>query len=61
MEEWLLYCVCIVGTVSRPQLQTSIKTRNFVTFYKFLMHLGRAPHLIHEFINTKQKFNELIQ
>jgi hypothetical protein len=26
--------------VSRPQLWTSIKTHNFVTFYKFLMHLG---------------------
>ncbi len=29
-----------VETVSRAQLWTWIKTRNFVTFYKFLMHLG---------------------
>jgi hypothetical protein len=29
-----------MGTVSRAQLQTSIKTCNVVTFYKFLMHLG---------------------
>jgi hypothetical protein len=29
-----------VGTVSRAQLWTSIKTLNFVTFYKFLPHIG---------------------
>ncbi len=29
-----------VGTVSRAQHQILIKTCNFVTFYKFLMHLG---------------------
>ena len=28
-----------VGKVSRAQLWTSIKTRNFVTFYEFLIHL----------------------
>ncbi len=29
-----------VGTVSRPQLRTLIKTRNFVTFSKILIHVG---------------------
>ncbi len=29
-----------IGTVSRAQLWTSIKTCNFVTFYEFLLHLG---------------------
>jgi hypothetical protein len=36
------YCIVFVfvRTVSKPCVQTSIKTRNFVTFYKFLIHLG---------------------
>jgi hypothetical protein len=36
------FCIAFVSlnAVSESHTQTSIKTRNFVTFYKFLMQLG---------------------
>ncbi len=48
MQEWLLYCVCINEKCLNPVLQTSIKTGNFVTFYKFLIHLGMHHTLLDE-------------
>ncbi len=41
MPEWLSYCVCFLfRTVSGLYVSDTIKTRNFVTIYKILIHLG---------------------
>jgi hypothetical protein len=39
-----------LNAVSKTHTRTSIKTCDFVTFYKFLIHLG-VHHTMHHFIN----------
>ncbi len=50
------YCIrfVFVRTVSEPCVQTLIKTCNFVTFYKFLIHLG----VHHTICRTTLKYSQ---
>jgi hypothetical protein len=36
----ILLRLCLLEQCLDPVFRTSIKTRNFVTFYKFLIHVG---------------------
>ncbi len=47
----ILLGLCLLEQCLDPVFRSSIKTRNFVTFYKFLIHLG----MHHTFCEKLQK------
>jgi hypothetical protein len=48
----IVLCLYLLEQCLNPVLWTSIKARNFVTFYKFLIHLGMHHTLSHLFLGA---------